>query len=207
MKANQTHEFICYDGMSMTTRGFIETTNLGTAYTSRNKLRNRHKSPPCGLYERDVGSYLSNLPAQFAARSFLLKIAVAPKFYCCTTALRSAQTFVTTEAMKYYVVVLAALSAATTVMSHPEKVSPSMIKREVEVATGKCAKAIEARKAKMIEERSARLFQRRIASGNMQLDRSDLMSKSMHKSNELKYSTIQNDTCVLAPETVWGPYA
>jgi hypothetical protein len=27
------------------------------------------------------------------------------------------------------------------------------------------------------------------------------------KREELRYTTIQNDTCVLAPETVWGPYA
>ncbi|KAJ4353828.1 uncharacterized protein N0V89_005558 [Didymosphaeria variabile] len=112
--------------------------------------------------------------------------------------------------MRFAAFALCAFSLSTSVLAHPEKLTPEtheQQKREVGRSTGKCAAAIEARKEKMLAARSERLLQRRIASGNLNLDRRDMMSGTMQKRNELKYTTIQNDTCVLAPETVWGPYA
>jgi protocatechuate 3,4-dioxygenase beta subunit len=103
---------------------------------------------------------------------------------------------------------IAMLGLSSSVVAHPEKLTSENLahqKREVGVATAKCAKQLEARKAAMLEARSERLLQRRVAAGN--LGRRDMMAGSMHKRNELKYTTIQNTTCALAPETVWGPYA
>ncbi|KAF2642200.1 aromatic compound dioxygenase [Massarina eburnea CBS 473.64] len=110
--------------------------------------------------------------------------------------------------MKLTTTAIALLSLGTSILAHPEKLTPENLedqKREVGRSTGKCAAQIEARKTKMLEARSERLLQRRIASGN--ISRRDMMSGTMQKRNELKYTTIQNDTCVLSPETVWGPYA
>lgn len=112
--------------------------------------------------------------------------------------------------MKFTIAALCAFTLSSGVLAHPEKLTPETFaqqKREVGRSTGKCASAIEARKEKMLAIRSERLLKRRIASGNLNLDRRDMMSGSMQKRNELHYTTIQNDTCVLAPETVWGPYA
>lgn len=112
--------------------------------------------------------------------------------------------------MKFTNVALSFLSLSVGVLSHPENLTPENLehqKREVGRSTGKCAHAIEARKAQMMEARAERLLQRRIASGNLNVNRRDMMSGVMQKRNELKYTTIQNDTCVLSPETVWGPYA
>ncbi|KAF2713285.1 aromatic compound dioxygenase [Pleomassaria siparia CBS 279.74] len=111
--------------------------------------------------------------------------------------------------MKFTIPALALLSATLT-LAHPEKLTSENLehqKREVGRSTGRCAAAIEARKAKMLKARSVRLLERRIASGNLNVNRRDMMSGSMSKRNELKYTTIQNDTCVLAPETIFGPYA
>lgn len=110
--------------------------------------------------------------------------------------------------MKFTSATLAFLSLSTSVLSHPERLTPKNLehqKMEVGRSTGKCASAIEARKEKILKSRSERLLKRRIASGK--LDRRDVTPSTMSRRNELKYTTIQNDTCVLAPETVWGPYA
>ncbi|KAI1073757.1 Intradiol ring-cleavage dioxygenase [Whalleya microplaca] len=99
-----------------------------------------------------------------------------------------------------------ALLCIAGVLAHPERhddheeakreeAKPKMVSR----STNKCAKAIEARKAEVLAKRTERLYQRRIADGSIK-------PADVHKRNELKYTTIQNDTCVLAPETVWGPY-
>jgi hypothetical protein len=110
--------------------------------------------------------------------------------------------------MKLITATLTLLSLATGVVSHPERLTAKNFeiqKREVGAATNACASQIEARKAQMMEKQAERLLQRRIASGRSDLNwKTESMSL---KRNELKYTDIQNDTCVLAPETVWGPYA
>ncbi|KAI3546815.1 protocatechuate 3 [Colletotrichum paranaense] len=96
---------------------------------------------------------------------------------------------------------LFALAAGTT-LAHPEKLTAEQAKHEAKLigrSTDKCAAAIEKRKAEMFAKRAARLQTRRIQNGHV--DTRDLMSR-----NSLQYTTIQNDTCVLAPDTVWGPY-
>ncbi|KAH8898618.1 aromatic compound dioxygenase [Thozetella sp. PMI_491] len=88
------------------------------------------------------------------------------------------------------------LTAIGAVLAHPEKLTAEKAKQEpalVGRSSGNCARAIEARKAEIYNKRALRLKQRRAAPG-------------VSKRNELKYTTIQNNTCVLAPETVWGPY-
>lgn len=107
--------------------------------------------------------------------------------------------------MKFLSSAVTLLALSAEVFAHPEKHDDhDHSKREVAKAvtgraTGKCASAIEARKEKTIARRAARLLERRIAEG--QVSQADITSR-----NELKYTTIQNDTCVLAPDTVWGPY-
>lgn len=94
------------------------------------------------------------------------------------------------------------LAGLASVLAHPEVLTAEQVKREAKLigrSTDKCAAAIEARKVDVIAKRSQRLQERRIQSGN--LKRSTCATR-----NELKYTTIQNDTCVLAPDTVWGPY-
>lgn len=96
---------------------------------------------------------------------------------------------------------LFALAAGTT-LAHPEKLTAEQAKHEAKLigrSTDKCAAAIEKRKAEMFAKRAARLQARRVQNGH--IDTRDLMSR-----NSLQYTTIQNDTCVLAPDTVWGPY-
>ncbi|KAI0008830.1 Intradiol ring-cleavage dioxygenase [Xylariaceae sp. FL0662B] len=99
--------------------------------------------------------------------------------------------------------ILALISVAG-VFAHPERhTTPEKAKREAKLigrSTNKCAGAIEARKAEVIARRTERLYQRRVA------DAAIKGNNNYSKRNELKYTTIQNDTCVLAPETVWGPY-
>ncbi|KAH8657833.1 Intradiol ring-cleavage dioxygenase [Xylariales sp. PMI_506] len=94
------------------------------------------------------------------------------------------------------------LATFTTVLAHPERLTPEKAKREAILAgraTGKCAAAIEARKAQTYARRALRLDER--------LTSKDNAKRALYgKRNELQYTTIQNDTCVLAPETVWGPY-
>lgn len=54
-----------------------------------------------------------------------------------------------------------------------------------------------------MQKRSRRLFERRMEYGQMKARRG-MDAVEIEKRN--KYATIQNDTCVLAPDTVWGPY-
>ncbi|KAH7124758.1 Intradiol ring-cleavage dioxygenase [Dactylonectria macrodidyma] len=94
------------------------------------------------------------------------------------------------------------VALALPIHAHPEAHSHENAKREAGLvgrATGKCAAAIEARKVEMLAKRAGRLRERRFAEGKLD-------GSSFAKRNELKYTTIQNDTCVLAPDTVWGPY-
>lgn len=78
--------------------------------------------------------------------------------------------------------------------------TPEIAKRETGVATGACAEQINARREATLERRRASLFERRMANGHV----TPVQSRSLEERN--KYATIQNDTCVLAPDTIWGPY-
>jgi hypothetical protein len=51
-------------------------------------------------------------------------------------------------------------------------------------------------------KRAASLHRRQVADGLLPHRRHSPFSKR----ESLQYSTIQNDTCVLAPDVVWGPY-
>lgn len=92
--------------------------------------------------------------------------------------------------------------SAVSVIAHPELLTPAKAKREAALvgrSTGRCAAAIEARKAETLLKRSQRLQER--------MFNEDIVKRSgYNKRNELQYTSIQNDTCVLAPDTVWGPY-
>lgn len=90
----------------------------------------------------------------------------------------------------------------SSVAAHPERLTTESAKRELSGrGTDKCAAQIEARKEAMREKRAASLFQRR-ASEAARLNRRSEMSNVKRD----VYSTIQNDTCVLAPDTIFGPY-
>lgn len=87
------------------------------------------------------------------------------------------------------------------VLAHPEKLTAENFKRESKLigrSNNHCAAAIEKRKADMLEKRAARLHTRRAENGHVPAGGLD--PRSLH------YTTIQNDTCVLAPDTIWGPY-
>lgn len=104
--------------------------------------------------------------------------------------------------MKFTSSAIPLLMLASGAFCHPEKLTPEKAKREAKMvgrSTDKCASAIEARKAEVFAKRSARLLDRRLADGK-------ITREDISKRNELKYTTIQNDTCVLAPDTIWGPY-
>ncbi|KAI0130345.1 Intradiol ring-cleavage dioxygenase [Xylariales sp. AK1849] len=104
--------------------------------------------------------------------------------------------------MQFLQLAFGLMTLASTAVAHPEKLSPEKAKREAGLAgraTGKCAAAIEARKEALVAKRSARLQVRRIEAGL--LERS-----AIYERDELMYTSIQNDTCVLAPDTIFGPY-
>lgn len=82
-----------------------------------------------------------------------------------------------------------------TALAHPERLTKESAKRElVSRGTSKCAAQIEARKAAFVEKRAQSLYDRRAAEA-LQLGRRDVTPVKRDV-----YSTIQNDTCVLAPE-------
>ncbi|KAH0443818.1 extracellular dioxygenase [Colletotrichum camelliae] len=98
-------------------------------------------------------------------------------------------------------ILLHALALAP-VFAHPERMTAEKAKSEAHVvgrSTNKCAAAIEARKAEIFAKRASRLRTRRAQNGHA--DERELLQR-----DSLHYTTIQNDTCVLAPDTVWGPY-
>jgi protocatechuate 3,4-dioxygenase beta subunit len=97
---------------------------------------------------------------------------------------------------------LAGAASISSVLAHPERLTEESAKRElVGRGSDKCAAQIEARKAAMMEKRAASLYERRAAE-SARLGRRDVTPVKRDV-----YSTIQNDTCVLAPDVVWGPYA
>lgn len=111
----------------------------------------------------------------------------------------------TIAAMKFTTLSLFTLAlAATEVVAHPEKLTKENAKREAALtgrATDKCAAAIEKRKAEIIAKRSQRLYERRVENSDPSLS-----TLGVSKRNELQYTSIQNTTCLLAPDTIFGPY-
>lgn len=100
-----------------------------------------------------------------------------------------------------------ALLSTTGVIAHPEHMTPEVAREEAKLAgrsTDKCAAAIEKRKADIKQKRAESLYRRRVESGHIQPDERSMTSPV--KRNTLQYQEIQNNTCVLAPDTIWGPY-
>lgn len=90
----------------------------------------------------------------------------------------------------------------TLAFAHPERLTTESSKREpVGRGTNRCAAQIEARKMAFTEKRAQSLYKRRAAK-TLQLGR-----RGTTPMKRDVYATVQNDTCVLAPEAVWGPYA
>ncbi|KAK7409659.1 hypothetical protein QQX98_008174 [Neonectria punicea] len=100
--------------------------------------------------------------------------------------------------MKFSNIVLGAI-ASVSVTAHPERLTADIAKREARLvgrSSDKCAAVIEKRRAEILAKRSSRLHARRVENG---YNGGGLSERSY-------YTTIQNDTCVLAPDTIWGPY-
>ncbi|RMJ17432.1 hypothetical protein BHE90_002576 [Fusarium euwallaceae] len=107
--------------------------------------------------------------------------------------------------MKIFNVILVALSLGTS-LAHPEKLTVDKAKAEAKLigrSTNRCAAAIEKRKADILAKRASRLQARHLQ--NKQVTNKHGNKGHLH-SESLQYTTIQNDTCVLAPDTIWGPY-
>lgn len=103
--------------------------------------------------------------------------------------------------------IAALLSATAFVAAHPEKHEKGSAAAQMQhelVARGsnKCAAQIEARKAAVMEKRKRSLYKRQVADGRIKERRG--ISEIEKRAN--KYAEIQNTTCVLAPDTIWGPY-
>lgn len=109
--------------------------------------------------------------------------------------------------MKITAATVFTLFSASAVMAHPEHMTPEVAREEAKLigrSTNKCAAAIEKRKVALMEKRAQSLYRRRVESGHIQPDERSMTSPV--KRNTLQYQTIQNNTCVLAPDTIWGPY-
>ncbi|KAJ4410938.1 hypothetical protein N0V82_009128 [Gnomoniopsis sp. IMI 355080] len=99
------------------------------------------------------------------------------------------------------------LFSSSVVIAHPEHMTAEVTREEAKLAgrsTNKCAAAIEKRKANIMENRAQSLYRRRVESGHIRPDERSMTSPV--KRNTLQYQEIQNNTCVLAPDTIWGPY-
>lgn len=105
--------------------------------------------------------------------------------------------------MKFSTQIISLLAGAASIASvtaHPERLTEESAKRElVGRASDKCARQIEARKEATLKKRQESFYQRRVAEGKIK-------ARNLEE-RVYEYATIQNDTCVLAPEAVWGPYA
>ncbi|KAI8714026.1 hypothetical protein NCS52_01121900 [Fusarium sp. LHS14.1] len=109
--------------------------------------------------------------------------------------------------MKIFNVILVALSLGTS-LAHPEKLTAEKAKAEARVigrSTNRCAAAIEKRKADILAKRASRLQARHLQNKQAKAKGKHGGKGQVH-AESLHYTTIQNDTCVLAPDTVWGPY-
>lgn len=102
---------------------------------------------------------------------------------------------------------LVALLPLTGVIAHPERMTAEVAREEAKLVgrtTNKCAAAIEKRKAAVMEKRAQSLYRRRVEAGDIKPEARSMTSPV--KRNTLQYQDIQNSTCVLAPDTIWGPY-
>lgn len=109
--------------------------------------------------------------------------------------------------MKATLTAVLTLLSASVVVAHPEHMTAEVAREEAKMAgrsTDKCAAAIEKRKVDIMEKRAQSLYRRRLESGHIQPDERSMTSPV--KRNTLQYQEIQNNTCVLAPDTIWGPY-
>jgi len=98
---------------------------------------------------------------------------------------------------------IAGSTSISSVIAHPERITKYNVAGElIGRSTSKCATQIAARKAAIKEKRAASLYQRRTEEAS-RLGRHNAMKGAKRD----VYSTIQNETCVLALETVFGPYA
>lgn len=104
--------------------------------------------------------------------------------------------------MKFSSAILAALPL-TGVLAHPERMTEKVAREEAKLvgrSSDKCAAALERRKGEIMEKRAESLYRRRVESGDIR------PGTSPAKRNTLQYQEIQNNTCILAPDTIWGPY-
>lgn len=102
--------------------------------------------------------------------------------------------------MKFSSAALAILPLS--VLAHPERMTEEVRRQEAQMigrSTDKCASAIAKRKEAIMEKRAQSLYRRRVESGN-------ISPNDVSKRNTLQYQEIQNTTCALAPDTIWGPY-
>lgn len=115
--------------------------------------------------------------------------------------------------MKFTTATTLALLSASNVVAHPERMTPELARAEANTllagravgGTDKCASAIEKRKADVMEKRAQSLYRRRVESGSLHSENVGRSMTSPVKRNTLQYQDIQNTTCVLAPDTIWGP--
>ncbi|PMD31119.1 aromatic compound dioxygenase [Hyaloscypha variabilis F] len=101
--------------------------------------------------------------------------------------------------MKFVQVVSLFAAAATLSSAHPERMTPYNTRCK---ATS--PRELSNRFRPCPAKRAASLRRRQIANGRVPQRRSD---SGFSKCDELQYTTIQDDTCLLAPDAVWGPYA
>lgn len=109
--------------------------------------------------------------------------------------------------MKFTSATALALLSTSGVMAHPEHVSEEVARSEPHLANrspNKCASAMEKRKGEIKEKRAQALHRRRLEAGHVQAEERAMSSPV--KRNTLQYQEIQNTTCALAPDTIWGPY-
>ncbi|PBK61461.1 aromatic compound dioxygenase [Armillaria solidipes] len=90
-----------------------------------------------------------------------------------------------------------ALSLLSSTSAHPHKASSTVpaVKRR---GVGNCADSIS-RRASGLADARRRSLQRRLSEDTTRLAARGLEERA-------KYPTIQNDTCVLSPDTIFGPY-
>lgn len=102
--------------------------------------------------------------------------------------------------------IAALFSATALVAAHPEKHEHTEdavqhARDLVGRSSDKCAAAIEKRKAEFMEKRKRSLYKRQVRDGRIheKRDLAEIEKRSI-------YPTIQNNTCILAEDTIWGPY-
>ncbi|KAL4797119.1 Intradiol ring-cleavage dioxygenase [Aspergillus venezuelensis] len=94
----------------------------------------------------------------------------------------------------HFSIIGATLAFSSIALAHPEKLTAASAKHHHATrSTSSCVAKIEARREEISLRRRESLLSRRSENSAMLAERN-------------VYPTIQNTTCVLAPETIWGPY-